>query len=150
MFYGRTNRRSSRQRREAAAAQALIDNVPRFTSRQKVEVNVLEHFLKTNFPRDLLMPVSTGTKKPAYCHRGSAWSWGEYSQCVKTDTICILLRDLVVIDVDDIKQASKLEETFPILLIVPTVKTTRGKHYYFKRTVACDEEVSFSFKKLSM
>jgi hypothetical protein len=146
MFSGKPRRKREKLRRAREEARAIAENAPRFDEEQLEEIAKLEHFLKTTFPRDLLMPVTHGTKKPVFRHRGGTWSWDEWKYCISTDAACILLRDLVVIDVDDDKLSNELETSYPILLSVPCAETKRGRHYYFQRTVACNEEGFFDGK----
>ena len=85
---------------------------------------LLESFLQEHFPNDVLCPVKAQTKQPAFHHKGGKWGWPEWAReratCVgKTRlNVCIILHDIVVIDVDSVEQALDLEARFPILTLV--------------------------------
>jgi hypothetical protein len=100
-------------------------------------------------PRDVVMPVREGEKRPMFAHTCSRWSWrklAEYRAEAAPSAFvdaCVVLHDLCVVDVDSHELARGLEERFPVLLAVPTENTERGRHYWFRRSVAADEHGYF-------
>lgn len=52
----------------------------------------------------------------------------------------MLLKQLCVVDVDDLKIADELEKRFPYLKQVPTEQTIKGRHYWFIRSPLADAE----------
>lgn len=110
-------------------------------------VDRLEDFLKENHPDDVLVPIAPAAKRPAVSHKApGAWSWQAWAQW-KADTssfdVGILLRSLVVIDVDSESIALDLEKRFDVLTGAPMARTRRGRHYYFARSRRCDLEGYF-------
>lgn len=53
--------------------------------------------------------------------------------------IGILLKDLVVTDIDDPQHVAEWEARFPILQTCPKQQTTKGFHYILGRTASCVE-----------
>ena len=109
---------------------------------------VLEEWLKTYHPSDVLMPIATGRKCPMFGHKGNKWSWAKYDEfaaggCVDREgNPCdwsIVLSTLCVIDADSVEVAAELEERFPVLRRAPCEQTRRGFHYFFKRSARADE-----------
>jgi hypothetical protein len=112
---------------------------------------LLASWLKLHFPRDVLMPVVRGEKKPRYGHAGGAWTWARYDfsapdsggeprsrQAFMRDDLGLLLHDLCVIDADTQADADALEARFPELAAAPMASTARGRHYYFARSPLAD------------
>ncbi len=108
-------------------------------------------WLKRDFPRDVLMPVLPGTKRPASAHKDGAWDWSCWdrsphsvppSAFAKSD-ICVLLRDLCVVDIDAEEIALAFEARFPVLKRVPCERTRKGRHYWFVRPHWADAEGFF-------
>lgn len=120
----------------------------------------IEKWLRAYYPNDLLMPVRVGSKAPMYKHRNGMWSWKRYDlwrlgraqhpdagagpssrESVSGNSgmdLAVLLRDLCVIDVDDVKVAQELEERFECLRTVPRQATRQGIHYWFARSELAD------------
>ena len=111
----------------------------------------LEKFLCSDFPQDVMMPVKQDSKQPAFPHKNDAWNWSKWQtyndkknvlkrkkESTSTDSVCILLSELCVIDVDDVITANDLETCFPILKTVAMERTNRGFHYWFKRPAIAD------------
>ena len=103
----------------------------------------LDQVLERLAPNDLLMPVSRGSKHPMFSHKGNQWSRDKFQDfvncCKEPFDVCVLLRDLCVIDVDSHEIAQQLEARFPELLTAPMETTRHGRHYWFKRSPLCDE-----------
>ena len=67
------------------------------------------------------------------------WSWAKWTKHNKEclagqQDVCILLQEIVCVDVDSVEQALELEGRFPILTRTVMESTKRGRHYYFART----------------
>ena len=97
-------------------------------------------WLRKHYPRDVLMPIERGSKRPAFSHRNDTWSWYRYLTKRKNEDLGILLVQLCVVDVDCHSVADALEERFEILRVVPCEDTTKGRHYYFSRSKKADVE----------
>ena len=111
------------------------------TSQQRNLRSCLDRFLRKHYPNDLLMPVRPGTKHPEFAHKDGQWTWERLDQflLVQPDRdVCVVLRELCVVDVDDEKLAVALEARFPVLETAPMEKTRRGRHYWFLRSDAAD------------
>ena len=103
----------------------------------------VESFLRASAPGDVLMP--SARKAPAFAHKGGRWTWKSYDRYVAVcddatapDEACVLLNQLCVVDVDSMKQASALEAAFPCLADAPCEATSRGRHYWFRRSARAD------------
>ncbi|PNH01554.1 putative helicase [Tetrabaena socialis] len=115
------------------------------TAMSRVNVNLrrLEEWLLREYPADLIMPVKSGTKQPVKAHKNGKWTWEEYRAFMslpKDVDIGILLRDLCVVDFDDVDTALSFEKAFPELLEAPTEVTRKGRHYFFRRPDYADAE----------
>lgn len=104
-------------------------------------IDPLYQFLRKKKPENLLIPC-TAHKNPLYKHKNNAWNWNKVIE--NGDDFgsekyqAILMKDMIVIDIDDKKLIQKYEDIFPILTVCPKVETTKGAHYYFNRTSECD------------
>ena len=95
----------------------------------------LASWLRKHYPRDILMPLEKGVKRPSFPHKNESWSWYRYLTRKKAGgDVGILLIDLCVIDVDCHSVADALEDKFEILKAVPCEETTKGRHFYFSRS----------------
>jgi hypothetical protein len=112
---------------------------------RRVAVTQLSSFLREQHPSDVLMPTrQVGEKAPRYTHRGGQWTWDSWDRVAGSTMpsrphdpvtdLCIVLQNLVVVDVDTEEQAVALEARFPVLLEAPAEATKRGRHYFFVRT----------------
>lgn len=114
----------------------------------------LFEWLTENFPDDVPMPSLPGTKRPMYSHasakKGSSssskpWTWDDvdfflqYQSHKQSYDIGILLRDLCVVDIDSEQLCQDFEARFPVLTKAPCESTTKGRHYYFKRSYKADK-----------
>lgn len=116
------------------------------------EIAKLEEFLMQHAPADVLMPAVG--KAPKMRHSGGAWSWALWRSHLDQLTsnrgdksVCVLLQSLCVIDVDSEEQALELESRFgDVLDGVPTERTARGRHYWFRRSELCDSEEYFDIR----
>lgn len=102
-----------------------------------LEVCALKRWLLRHAPADVIVPLVAGQKRPAVRHRNGGWSWSafdalEAGSCVGVD-FGVLLREIVVIDVDSRALAAQLESEFPALASAPCVRTRRGAHYWFRQ-----------------
>ena len=101
----------------------------------------LSLWLRNNYPRDILMPLEKGVKRPSFPHKNESWSWYRYITSHEGGgDVGILLIDLCVIDVDCHSVADALEERFEILKAIPCEETTNGRHYYLSRSKKADVE----------
>jgi phage/plasmid-associated DNA primase len=117
-----------------------------YTSR----VQKLIETLKSKYPNNLPIPCKTKTATnknvaPLFRHADGKYTW-EFIEEPKNEVffrektnIGILLKDLIVIDIDDKDYIPIFERKFNILTEVVSEVTNKGKHYYFKRTPLCDE-----------
>lgn len=84
------------------------------------------------------------SKTPYRAHKNvpSAELWkdweskGKYS-CDK-GLLLIMRHGLIVIDIDDEALALEMEAQFPLIATTSIQKTSKGRHYIFKRTPECD------------
>jgi len=72
------------------------------------------------------------------------WSWAKWTKHNKEclagqQDVCILLQEIVCVDVDSVEQALELEGRFPILTRTVMESTKRGRHYYFARTEVSEQ-----------
>jgi hypothetical protein len=88
------------------------------------------------------MPVPAGTKRPMFGHRNKEWTWTKLEKFTKSRKeafdIGVVLHDICVVDVDNAELVARLEARFPVLCSVPCVATSRGRHYWFRRTALAD------------
>lgn len=101
-------------------------------------LSLLETYLRTHHPDDVLIPCAAGEKRPLFVYGNAQWVWGNYDSFEKPEDAsidwAIILTDICVVDVDDPAVANDLEARFPILLSAPCERTKRGFHYFFKRS----------------
>ena len=106
----------------------------------------LHAFLLLSAPRDTLIPIPLGLKRPAVKY-GGASPWGEEGLAAYARGLAasgegsdwaIGLRELCVLDVDDPALAAPLEARFPALRAAPCERTRRGLHYFFRRSALAD------------
>lgn len=85
-------------------------------------IDLVYQYLKKNKPDNLLMPC-TMFKNPLYKHKNNAWNWNkviENQQDFGPDKYqAILVRDLVIIDIDSKPLIEKYEDKFEILKTCP-------------------------------
>ena len=115
-------------------------------------------FLKNKFPDCPIIPTknnysnetsSNKGKNPAYPHKNkdSKMLWDMWDDKLRKDGVMamkkglliILRKDLIVIDIDDIDCVSFIESRFPIVKETATQRTSKGKHFFFRRSERCDE-----------
>jgi hypothetical protein len=102
----------------------------------------LASYLRTTFPRDILMPCPLDTKRPLYPYGAGQWTWDDFDHFIASDPLpadfAIVLRDLCVVDADSPEASAALEARFPACATAPAETTKRGRHYYFRRTPLAD------------
>ena len=105
----------------------------------------LSHWLRLNFPTEVMMPCAPKSKAPAYAHRSGAWTWCNAARSVSRELMRsegrnfgIVLQRMCIIDVDDRSTANELEAQFPVLKQVPCESTHRGMHYFLLRSELAD------------
>lgn len=109
-------------------------------------------FLRTRYPRDVLMPTARHRKSPLFPHKHGLWGWTDFLEFCdeKRDRLymydyCILLHDLCVIDVDgSAEEVREFEYALQGHLVTEDAKvavsqTSRGRHYWFERSKLADE-----------
>lgn len=122
-----------------------------------VYITKLEDYLHGNFPECILIPskangkkeCDSGGKSPLWCHKGVATSelWRKWNESGKKNCtkglVMVMRSDMIVIDVDDMEIATQLENDFPDLLHTAAQRTSKGMHFFFKRTPSCNEHNIF-------
>lgn len=76
-------------------------------------------------------------------HKDGSWKWDsfktEYARQQEPFAIGILLKTLIVIDLDVADLQAEWEGRFPILQSCPKQNTKKGVHYILGRTAKCDQ-----------
>lgn len=110
-------------------------------------VDKLRNFLKSSHPRNVLMPGRVGKhpngdpfKGPQFAHKNGDWTWqkSDAIQWSNVNMFGLLLKDLIVIDIDGKNFLDFYENHFPCLQQCPKENTKKGAHYFFSRTTLCD------------
>ena len=101
-------------------------------------------FLAKNNLRDIPIPLRSGGKNPAVCHKGGQWSRQNCSMYQSWDVgdkgIGLLLTDLFVLDFDDNELFEKYRRQWsPHLDECPLQKTKSGYHAVWKRNARLDD-----------
>ena len=103
------------------------------------ELNDTVKYLRKN-TKSIVIPCEN--KHPVRSHKGNVWTWDSvmsYKGWGVTSHYGILLNDIFVLDFDRRSVIEEWEGNFPILKECPKEETKKGAHYYFKRTMKCDE-----------
>lgn len=108
----------------------------------------LAEFLQKNHPNNVMMPgvfrttdIGDRVKAPMFAHKDGKWTWTRFkaSANVNVDMWGILIKDLIVIDIDGGQDfINYYEDHFKFLTNCPKETTRKGAHYFFKRTALCD------------
>lgn len=110
-------------------------------------LDALVTWLRSAHPKNVLIPVPKGEKRPIFPYRHDEWTWESFDAFIATGfnnvDWAIILKDLCVVDADDPEVAARLESAFPVLRQVPAEKTRRGTHYFFRRSAVADEQCYF-------
>lgn len=107
------------------------------------EFKNIYRFLRRKMPTNLLIPL--GTKNPLYKHARGKWDWALLQNHYKRTGfqvdkgVGLLLIDLAVLDLDSLDEVDHWENEWHVLNNVPMETTSKGKHYFFRRTPLCDE-----------
>lgn len=140
----------------------MVNTITQYvTSTDPKEIELLKyakettHYLKTNFPECIIIPTENNDrrsngkgKNPAYSHKhvSSEDLWRKWDQRLSKGVrefqeglIIVMRKDMIVIDVDDHQIAAQLEEDFPIIKTTIMQKTSKGKHYFFRRSSLCED-----------
>jgi hypothetical protein len=97
----------------------------------------------TKYNANYIIPCGKN-KSPITAHKDGSYDWSKiYNEddhivFTKDGYVGIILKDLMVIDIDDKSLVTNWENMFPILKTVVSAETKKGKHYYFKRTELAD------------
>ena len=105
-------------------------------------IKQLTEWLRGNATSDVLIPIAKDTKAPMFKHGHGEWSWAKLDRWVSRNPshrdYGIVLKSLCVIDVDCLAIAKELEARFPVLRCVPRESSTKGMHYFFRRSELAD------------
>ncbi len=116
-----------------------------------------EAFLRAQYPECVLIPTKSNdptapadkSKQPRWCHAGVAtdWLWKEWERrgranCAK-GAVIILRAGLIVIDFDDVGMADVFVAGCPAMATTAIQETSKGRHYFFRRTSECDKAKLF-------
>lgn len=117
-----------------------LDVEPTPLTSYKRDLDKLIKTLYNYYPNNLPIPCSD-VKNPLLRHMNNQYTWETFQKTIFKDNgnIGILLKDLVVIDIDCKEYVEYFEKMFPILADVVSEETKKGKHYFFKRTQLCNE-----------
>ena len=116
------------------------------------QIALFRDYLKEAHPNNVLMPGRIGKhptgdpfKGPQYAHKKGDWTWGKSDavQWSKVKMVGLLLKDLIVIDIDGKNFLDFYESYFPWLQTCPKEDTKKGAHYFFVRTPLCDSKRLF-------
>lgn len=121
-------------------------------------IQSITNFLKEHYPQDLLMPVygtcppdKCGEKQPRHRHKDGQWSWAQLDAFQASHPshmhYAILLRTLCVIDFDSHELHQEWEARFPEMLTAPLETTSKGRHYFFRRSTLADKKRFFDGTK---
>lgn len=93
----------------------------------------------------------TFKKSPIYPHKNNKWNW---DLVIKNQNLfgpdfhqAILIRNFIVIDIDNKTIAKKFENLFQDFKTCPLVETSKGYHYYFNRTSEADLAAMFDHSR---
>lgn len=116
------------------------------------ELTKLSQFLQTNYHNVVPIPT-TEKKEPMYGFKGKTtdalWkSWFKTGMPSimngQAQGVSLILRDdWIVIDFDDKEQGELFENGCPEFQQAPKQETSKGCHFYFKRTTECDSNNLF-------
>lgn len=143
--------------------QIMVNTITQYTtSSDPREIELLRYakelsnYLKINFPECIILPTESNNKNskngmgknPAYSHKhlSSEDLWKKWDQRLsrgvqefKEGLLIVMRKDMIVIDVDDLQYAAQLEERFPNIIGTVMQQTSKGKHYFFRRSALCEE-----------
>ena len=85
-------------------------------------------------------PSGDPFKGPSFAHKDGKWNWERSDMCLwdRVEMVGLLLKDLIVIDIDGKQFLEFYENHFPCLQTCPKDNTKKGAHYFFARTELCD------------
>lgn len=102
----------------------------------------LQEYLTTEFPGALIMPARECGKVPLYKHKGGVYT---LEKCLREGipacthgSLILLPKELIVVDIDDRGLATEWEARSPAFAATVCCETSKGKHFYFRRTPACN------------
>ncbi len=113
-------------------------------SSSNCELTRLETYLRKEFPECVLIPCGGTSKSPRWSHKDvpieTLWHrWvNEGRNNCQDGVLLIMRRGLLVIDIDTPDMVTMMEAKFPVLRETAMAKTKKGRHYFFRRTEACD------------
>ena len=102
------------------------------------------------YNKNVLIPCINKKKCPMYQHSNNTYDWDfirdNNVSFTKDNNLGILLEDLIVIDIDNKETIIYLKELFPDIFDNEDIvqeDTSKGKHYYFKRSELCEKYKMF-------
>lgn len=120
----------------------IIEPVIKNSNQYQKDIGKLFKVMQEKYPNNVIIPCSSH-KAPLYPHKDGAYTWNtivdKNIQFADNGQIGVILKDLIVLDIDNQIEAKTMEDKFPFLKDVVSEFTTKGKHYYFKRTTLCDK-----------
>jgi P4 family phage/plasmid primase-like protien len=120
-------------------------NLVSLTDHQQ-EIQNLASTLFNKYPNNFIIPCTT-KKAPMFAHKSVNgvlpydWTFIKTSNKVIFEpkgTVGIICKDILVIDIDCNSYIPIFEEQFTFMKECVSETTTKGKHYYFKRSQLCD------------
>lgn len=111
-----------------------------------------EAFLREHYPQCVLIPTksndpaapASASKQPRWPHAKVATDalWKEWERCGRANcakgAVIILRAGLIVLDFDDVDLADVFVAGCPAMATTAIQETAKGRHYFFRRTPACD------------
>jgi phage/plasmid-associated DNA primase len=119
-----------------------------FSEDRRLSLNKLRECIKAKHHANVLMPGRNAKhpngqsfKGPMHGHKDGKWTWdrADKENWSGAEMIGLLLKDLIVADLDGPTFIDEYEAAFPCLKSCPKEATRKGAHYFFERTPLCDE-----------
>lgn len=110
-----------------------------------ISLNKLINTFNTKYYNNYIIPCGKD-KQPTIAHKNNSYNWKNFNHpditkrptFIDKGNVGIILKDLIVLDIDDKTLSTNWETMFPVLKTVVSETTRKGKHYYFKRTDLTD------------
>ena len=121
---------------------------PRSQQERDKLLRKLRKCIKTKHHANVLMPGRNAThsdgkpfKGPMHRHMDGKWTWdrADKEDWRNAEMVGLLLKDLIVPDLDGLEFIDEYENAFPCLKDCPKEATRKGAHYFFERSPLCDE-----------
>lgn len=121
---------------------------PTLSSADRDALLNLQAYLNEEFTGAVIVPtmravgkVAAGKQPDYHGLKLAEWKEAHFRQYIDDcahGAVILLTRSLVVFDIDAHDWADAFEQQFPELRETVTCETAKGRHYYFRRTAACD------------